>query len=1309
MKPIVDALASGLHGSPTDICHTLLVFQDSISAIVMSGPLPANFEDSLSTVWSTLFAYAAHSASSVRVTTYTTTSMFLLKIAPFHAAILRRTFSNVVSRCDLPSQSSVLIVASFAFLSNFVSPAHLEQFLQRTPIYHHFLSTEVISSEHLSTLVDNIANLNTDWFTSVLMGLLRANPENANRLVMKAITSIVKRSPTCLIECVIGQSPSLALLTYLFRAFPLAFAEIDILKFAQSAFDLLSNLDEKSISEIDDALVVLSIPSRSFEVKISRGDDLAVEIELVGHGKLVFGDAPARERPAFYALKLPNSFLVPNQEDSCAVAAAKLTTRAQKISEQNDPADCDELVELIDCPATFGLRERTTAVLQCLTVCVNSLLLNSTSGKVGQVLSRLIFAKPASWYHSLDIVKVIRAIDPGLLSRGLGPSGFRDCLRVLLGFCLDLNDDLSKAALDVLIEKTTPETFLEVTKFVANDADLFDAFSVQKHLMILSSLITANSRKEKMHLRYLVDAVLEVFDVHAGDLLAMASIYQFLAKFDLTSASQDRLEPVVKTARSVVSPAVNILMGGKQLTLHDAELYGRYYELVKKYIGSKSAEIVSPNSHNYRITFSCVSAASVFLLSLPAEILDHRIALEAGQYLFRYFTLDCTKFLRRRFATFTPKRQRKCIRQAAACLGDVSSPRIHAIWCEIAVISNAPNPDFLIESADYFLAHPREIELVDLISFCVFENHVRGNVDIVRSALESLSDNDQLSLVVQNQLESQMTEADKTRRFRLPLSNQIKAFVRQIESKFRIVTSVRESADLFPQLVDSQKRVLIGLIVNGERVKSTPEILEFGEQILTGWKLHQFRQNLTEIAAPPVRLSSFLQPLKADRSTPISDIIARLEPANPRNPWRFAAKVAFAERFGEFASYFASASRVPKSQIFWLCEVIPALQKAADSQLVFGMFASFFGRPIKSQARLRVMLIAICVASHHFGALPPGFCEKLYQWCQKYESILPEFYAALCLREISKKFNVATARVPFIKTLAHLPPLTEALITPGEDISELLPVWRPSALCYLLRRLANMTKKPANAKAISSSLDDVIAEYGHWVHTIGIGDLMAGFIRALSSSGTGNVRGTVADRFGNDILPKTSHPAFLAVAGALPSLLRGVDKSWRVYSQLSQVSGGFVTPWTSVPVFLVYVQCLDVRLQGLPDEKTRADALVKMLTGFFEKNAKLDCYEFEKCLDGWLQLMRKYLTFEQSTDLIIRLFVRKVPRFFPAFVEVAKTAKAILHSPSEAVRAGLPKLLELAEAGLGPVGHRRAMRLLLNAESIQEALKLSVS
>jgi hypothetical protein len=200
---------------------------------------------------------------------------------------MRQTFSSTSHEFTSEGRSSLLIIAAFAFLSHFIGPTSVGPFLESTQLFHHFMFAEVIGSDHLPTLVENIADVDVFFFESVLCGLLRFHESNPSRLVGKAIGSIIKRDPDGLLSCVMNHSPSLSLLSYLFQTIKFDFTRVDLLPMARTAFDILSSDGEKTnVSEVDD-------------------DDTTFRISLKSYKKMTFAAADALGRPAIHSLPLP--------------------------------------------------------------------------------------------------------------------------------------------------------------------------------------------------------------------------------------------------------------------------------------------------------------------------------------------------------------------------------------------------------------------------------------------------------------------------------------------------------------------------------------------------------------------------------------------------------------------------------------------------------------------------------------------------------------------------------------------------------------------------------------------------------------------------------------------------------------------------------------------------------------------------------------------------------------------------------------------------------------------------------------------
>jgi hypothetical protein len=203
-------------------------------------------------------------------------------------------------------------------------------------------------------------------------------------------------------------------------------------------------------------------------------------------------------------------------------------------------------------------------------------------------------------------------------------------------------------------------------------------------------------------------------------------------------------------------------------------------------------------------------------------------------------------------------------------------------------------------------------------------------------------------------------------------------------------------------------------------------------------------------------------------------------------------------------------------------------------------------------------------------------------------------------------------------------------------------------------------------------------------------------------------RSIIENRYCNDILIRMGHPSCLNVSKTIPRMLESGDRSSQFQRKLQQISQAMLLHRTSFALFQVYCECLLVRIQKISEPRQRAAELSKTITSFFDQNLDFDCYQMESYLDELTKLMRQFLTFRQSADVIVHLFLGRVPRFFPAFAELVKIVKAVRESESGSAKAGLPSVLESAEARLTRDSHKQAVRLLVSGAPIRDAMQLAL-
>jgi hypothetical protein len=456
-KEFVSELEIGTSGdqSVTDICKALSSFGKSICAQVFLGIESEVLEPLFMRIWKCLLQCSAHSSSAIRMSVYTVSTVFLMKMAPFFAGILRATFGRVAVSCYTDTGSSIILLSIFAFLSRMTSPSHLTAFLQSTPIFHHFVVPEVLESEYLSGIIENIGPVGFEWYQSLIMLYIRMNNQKPTRHVMKAIGCLVNKYPQELIPCVLENNESIGVAAFVLNSISpnVSLDEIDIRPAIRMAFQVLSN--DPSISDMDDAFLVLGLrcPSLQVTIKAEANNQFIFALE---NASFAFCNAKALKRPAFYSLPLPKSLLVPRAEDSSAIVLAKLKNLANAISDSNQFHLVTDELDIFERHTSFPFTDKTSAVFASVARCVNSLILNGDEIKVARFLRRVLLSKPKSWFHALDLVEILKAVDNDLLHRVFVLSEFMVLLKNMIEFCQNPNENLSSNSLRTVVKLTKP-------------------------------------------------------------------------------------------------------------------------------------------------------------------------------------------------------------------------------------------------------------------------------------------------------------------------------------------------------------------------------------------------------------------------------------------------------------------------------------------------------------------------------------------------------------------------------------------------------------------------------------------------------------------------------------------------------------------------------------------------------------------------------------------------------------------------------------------------------------------------------------
>jgi hypothetical protein len=143
----------------------------------------AEIAATLKACWHFFLFSAAHPDSSIRLASYQTTGAFLLKLNRYFPHQLQRTFSDISTQTAVDLKSSAIIPSVFAFISNTVAIPYLEAFLETTPVYHHFATSDPLFSEHLTSIISNLGDLGLDWYRILLHSFLLSVPQSKDQFL----------------------------------------------------------------------------------------------------------------------------------------------------------------------------------------------------------------------------------------------------------------------------------------------------------------------------------------------------------------------------------------------------------------------------------------------------------------------------------------------------------------------------------------------------------------------------------------------------------------------------------------------------------------------------------------------------------------------------------------------------------------------------------------------------------------------------------------------------------------------------------------------------------------------------------------------------------------------------------------------------------------------------------------------------------------------------------------------------------------------------------------------------------------------
>ena len=671
----------------SDITRVLIRFQNDINAQFFNNLSKTDLYSVFQEVWKFLLFTASHKSSSVRLLSYRSTGYFLLKLTPYFNLLVQKTFSDLSMVATIDIKSSAIIASAFAFISNRISLPYLDAFLDNTPVFHHFTISDPIFSEHLSAIITNLGELGNDWFLTLLHSFLSIYENSSDRYLMKSIASVIKHNPSLLMNDYLqyikengSYKKHLGLVSFIISSNHIDNNSLDFFDLAKASMEIIQHSENYSPTEIDSAFQILSTKTPSFYLQVDAAGSETLNISLSkqkpdqtvdlidfgfednnnesknsDHISIVVNASTFKDRPTIYLLDLPLNFAEPTLDDGSLTMGYKFKSLASRIKMNSEKTPI-----VLDIFLKYYKKEfdnNVSAVLQGIAECIQVLIKHSNHEILIPLLESAIFTPSKNWFHSADILSIIKNMNLSDFEKLFGLDGFDRILSLLLEFSLSPNEQVLSQSNKVLRQFINNSNFVHITLFIASKIDLFEESSIIHILPLLTDILSDFPHEQYNHLRYLAIQLIELTSFFSTNLNVLASIFHFLGKFNITFVPKNTLKPAFMIAISIIASSITCVSGFSsweaQFSPEQLHMISTTTEMIQNDLNSKNIDVNSEIALSHEMFLSPCFAALKFILGIYTKMIKKPFILILYRKLRNIFALETALLVEKFWPQFT--------------------------------------------------------------------------------------------------------------------------------------------------------------------------------------------------------------------------------------------------------------------------------------------------------------------------------------------------------------------------------------------------------------------------------------------------------------------------------------------------------------------------------------------------------------------------------------------------------------------------------------------------------------------------------
>ncbi|KAK8893680.1 hypothetical protein M9Y10_022107 [Tritrichomonas musculus] len=611
-KFLDDTLSASTQPQSTQIVAMMTRFRKNLCFSWISKIVTTNKSEicqCIARIIRTILQFTIHSDATVRVTAYSTLGAILVTITPFAASLFPKSFKYAIDGVEVTPKLSIAVINMFMYLTRFVSPVFLENFITEVPVSFHFSVDVSEFIQYIPMSIPLMKKIPLELLQNILRSLICSCGRKPNAAFTSTIASLVRLNLT----------PQLNVLLNYIKANNLDAAAVWLapeLFVDRSIYDQITSEDRtmflnyalKEFNRSPLNLCQFELACKTCALFLRYSKDDINEYNRIH--QLVKDALSHKEYSPVYKVRMlflptPIDQLNDNQKDNDSLRGARLTALATHFEDNIETCDADHIAEM------FTSYQSSDNDLYCTFVdsfarCIPGMLSKCKSQKHIEILEFILKKKNKNWVHDVAVANLIDQIPVSLCNNAF-PAYTDLALDRLLEFELSSNDKLVEASLKSLKNFSSYENIENMLMRIMK-SNWHTEPDVERRFMLLSELALLFP-KNKLFL-YFIPFAYECMLMYEN-VSTLCNIYAFLSRVEF-----DEKAKVVP--HEVVTFTISFIIKRYELyTRKELDKIGNYSVPIpdQYFLDTLDTDIVTNPTINHQDALIHMKNAYAFLLA----------------------------------------------------------------------------------------------------------------------------------------------------------------------------------------------------------------------------------------------------------------------------------------------------------------------------------------------------------------------------------------------------------------------------------------------------------------------------------------------------------------------------------------------------------------------------------------------------------------------------------------------------------------------------------------------------------------------